>query len=52
MYGAKAQAKGQKVELSMGVAAVRAEIAEIMLRVEEGELQRDQLARDVSLYRC
>lgn len=34
----------------MGVAAVRAEVANILLRVEEGELQRDQLAREVSLF--
>lgn len=48
MYGAKAQAKAQKVEWSTGVAALRAELAELLLRVEEGELQRDHLAREVS----
>lgn len=45
--GAQEYVKTQEMELSMGVAIVRAGLADLLLRVEEGEMLRDQLVREV-----
>lgn len=44
---AKSTAKNGEAELSAGIANLRTEFAELLLRMEEGELQKDQFVREV-----
>lgn len=44
---AKSSAKNGEAELSAGIANLRAEFAELLLRMEEGELQKDLFVREV-----
>lgn len=44
---AKTSAKNGEMELSAGLASLRAEHAKLLLRMEEGELQKDVFVREV-----
>lgn len=46
-FRAKTTARNGETELSAGLASLRAEHAKLLLRMEEGELQKDQFVREV-----
>lgn len=49
-FRAKTDAKNGETELSTGIASLRAEFASLLLRMEEGELQKDQFVREVCAH--
>lgn len=47
----QAQLETLETTVSQGVAGVRTELAAVLLRVEEGELQRDDLFKEAGLQK-
>ncbi len=47
VFRAKLSSRNKDTELSAGIASLRADFAGLLLRMEEGELQKDRFVREV-----
>lgn len=47
---AKTNSRNGDTELSAGIASLRADVANLLLRMEEGELQKDHFVREVGKF--
>lgn len=47
VFRGKSSSRNKEMELSAGIASLRADFAALLLRMEEGELQKDQFVREV-----